>query len=416
MSAFDKVIGYESIKAELIRYCDVLRNPEKYWKLGVKRPSGILLYGEPGIGKTLMAEAFIEESGCKAFVLRKNKPDGSFVDEIRETFKTAASHAPCIVFLDDMDKYANEDMKHRDADEYVSIQSCIDEVRGKCIFVIATVNDKYCLPDSLLRVGRFDKVIEMENPYGDDAVRIIEHYLRQKQVMGNINARDVARILKGRTCAELENAINEAGIYAGYEGRDKIEQKDIIKACMRVVFDYPEGEVCDSPEFERNVAVHEAGHALVSEYFDRGSVSLISVHGRPHSFEGVTITGKGDTFFFKKQKEEEVICKLAGKAATEMVFGIADQGCSLDVSLAFDMVCDMVDDFCCFGFNSFEQREPSGFVLENRDRLSAVEMERCYQKAKKIIAENRGKLDALVEALLKQKTLMSEEIAKIMAA
>ena len=83
MSAFDKVIGYESIKAELIRYCDVLREPEKYWKLGVKRPSGILLYGEPGIGKTLMAEAFIEESGCKAFVLRKNKPDGSFVESAK---------------------------------------------------------------------------------------------------------------------------------------------------------------------------------------------------------------------------------------------------------------------------------------------------------------------------------------------
>ena len=164
MSAFDKVIGYESIKKELIRFCDVLKNPERYRKLGVTIPSGILLEGEPGIGKTLMVNCFIEESGCRSFTIRKGKPNGDFVNEICETFRKAKEEASAIVFLDDMDKFANEDEDHRDAEEYVAVQSCIDECKGSGVFVLATVNTRYCLPDSLIRVGRFDRVIEMLRP------------------------------------------------------------------------------------------------------------------------------------------------------------------------------------------------------------------------------------------------------------
>ena len=164
MSEFDKVIGYEDAKMELKRFCDVLRNPEKYTKLGVTMPSGILLCGEPGLGKTLMARCFIAESGCRVFTLRKEKPNGDFVNQIKETFEKAKTDSPSIVFLDDMDKFANEDDMHRDAEEYVTVQSCIDACKGHGIFTLATVNDKHCLPDSLLRAGRFDKVIEL-NPH-----------------------------------------------------------------------------------------------------------------------------------------------------------------------------------------------------------------------------------------------------------
>ncbi len=123
MSEFDKIIGYEAIKMELRRFCDVLRNPGRYEKLGVKMPSGILLSGEPGLGKTLMAKCFITESGCRVFTLRKEKPNGDFVNEIQNTFEKARAEAPSIVFLDDMDKYANEDKQHKNAEEFVTIQA-----------------------------------------------------------------------------------------------------------------------------------------------------------------------------------------------------------------------------------------------------------------------------------------------------
>ena len=151
MSEFDRIIGYEAIKKELEQISDVLRNPEEYKKLGVKAPRGLMLYGEPGVGKSLMASALIEASGLKAFTCRKDRPDGEFVNRITATFEAARKEAPSIVFLDDMDKFANGDEDHPDAEEYVTVQSCIDESRDKGVFVLATVNDICCLPRSLRR-------------------------------------------------------------------------------------------------------------------------------------------------------------------------------------------------------------------------------------------------------------------------
>ena len=130
MSEFDKIIGYEDIKRELKKLCDVVKNPDRYTKLGVTLPGGILLEGDPGLGKTLMAKCFIAEAGCKAFVIRKEKPNGDFVKEIKEVFEKAKSENSAIVFLDDMDKFANEDDHHPNAEEFVTVQSCIDECKG----------------------------------------------------------------------------------------------------------------------------------------------------------------------------------------------------------------------------------------------------------------------------------------------
>ena len=121
MNSFDKVIGYGAIKAELIRICDVVKYPEKYFRLGVYIPRGVLLFGAPGLGKTLLANCFIEESGRKCFTVRKDKPNGDFVNEIRQVFDKAKAQETAIVFLDDLDKFANEDMDHCDADEYVTL-------------------------------------------------------------------------------------------------------------------------------------------------------------------------------------------------------------------------------------------------------------------------------------------------------
>ena len=152
MSKFDSIIGYSAIKHDLIRIADTLKSRDAYEKLGVSSPRGLLLHGEPGVGKSLMASAVIEESGRNAFTCRKDKPNGDFVNTIKATFDEAAKNAPSIVFLDDMDKFTNGDELHPNAEEYVTVQSCIDEVRGKDVFVIATVNNKRCLPHSLRRL------------------------------------------------------------------------------------------------------------------------------------------------------------------------------------------------------------------------------------------------------------------------
>ena len=131
MNAFDKVIGYSYEKRELEKISDTLKNRETYRKLGVSSPKGLLLFGEPGLGKTLMANCLIEASGRTAYTCRKTEPNGEFIKVIKDTFKRAVENAPAIVFMDDMDKFANDDNRHRDSEEYVTVQSCIDGIRGK---------------------------------------------------------------------------------------------------------------------------------------------------------------------------------------------------------------------------------------------------------------------------------------------
>ena len=412
MSEFDKIIGYADIRAELIRFCDVIKNFEEYNLLGIEIPRGILLYGEPSIGKTILAKSFIKESEVKSFTIRKDKHSREFVKHIRNTFDKAKKEEFAIVFLDDMDKFANEDEYHKDAEEYVVIQSCIDECKDSNVFVLATANNIYCLPNSLMRAGRFDKVIQMTCPSGDDAKKIIKHFLSKKRVLGDID--DISSFLVGHSCAELETVINEAGIYAVFDKRVKIEQKDIIKACRRLIFNAPESvENIDSNILKR-IAVHEAGHAVISEVLEPGSVNLISICGYSNTSGGITSVRKPDDYNFNVvAQENEVIRSLGGKAAIEMIYRTFDPGCIDDLQRAFDLVTTFVDNYCTYGFDAFEGCNSSLYLLENKDRKVAKEMDRYYRKSKQIIAENRGFFDAMVKELLKEKTLTKKQIRSI---
>ena len=414
MSEFDKIIGYADIKDELIRFCDVLKNFDKYKRLGVEIPRGILLYGELGIGKTLLAKSFIKESKIKSFTIRKDKHSREFVNHIRNIFYKAKREEFAIVFLDDIDKFANEDDFHKDAEEYVVVQSCIDECKGSNVFVLATANNIYCLPNSLMRAGRFDKVIQMTCPGGDDAKKIIKHFLSKKRVLGDIDIDDISSFLAGHSCAELEMVINEAGIYAVFDKRAKIEQRDIIKACMRLIFDASESVEYIDSNILKKVAVHESGHAVISEILEPGSVNLVSICGYSNNSGGITSVRKPDDYNFNVvAQENEVIRSLGGKAATEMIYGTFDLGCIDDLQRALDLVTTFVDNYCAYGFDAFEGCNPSQYLLESKDRKVAKEMDRYYRKSKQIIAENRGFFDAMVQELLKEKTLTKKQIRSI---
>ena len=208
MSAFDKIIGYSSLKKELMQISDTLKNREFYDKLGVSAPRGLLLHGEPGVGKSLMASAIIEDSGRPVFCCRKDCPNGDFIKKIKATFDKATQSAPSIVYLDDMDKFANGDEQRPDAEEYVTVQSCIDEIKDKQLFVLATVNNTRCLPESLCRAGRFDRTIEVKAPRGEDALKIITYYLKSKRFVDEVDPSVIAKIMEGHSCADLETVIN----------------------------------------------------------------------------------------------------------------------------------------------------------------------------------------------------------------
>lgn len=428
MNAFDKIIGYASIKKELQQISDTLKNRDSYDKLGVKAPRGLLLHGEPGVGKSLMASAVIEESGRKVFTCRKDKPNGDFVKQIKTTFEDAVKNAPSIVYIDDMDKFANGDDRHPDAEEYVTVQSCIDEAKDKEVFVLATVNNMRCLPRSLYRAGRFDRIIKVSAPHGKDAEQIIEHYLKTKKFVDEIDSKTIARIIDGRSCAELETVINEAGLYAGYERAESITIDHFMRACLHTVFDMPfqnddDGEddedyyisLSDSDNIYSQIVYHEAGHAVVSEVLCPESVTLIYAaktngNGRGGFTNYYNDNSKTPLYWNKSR----IIGSLGGMAALEQKFGIQDVGCDRDLDQAFDGTRDLIVNTCVCGFHLHTAGyHDSQRLMSEQEQAVVTEVEKFYRKAKEILSLNREFFEKLAGTLSEKGLLSAIDIQKI---
>jgi len=425
MSKFDMIIGYAAVKKELCQIADILRNRDAYDKLGVSTPRGLLLHGEPGVGKSLMASAVIEESGRPAFICRKAKPDGDFIKEIKATFDKAVAEAPSIVYLDDMDKFANGDERHPDAEEYVTVQSCIDETKGKEVFILATANNLRCLPRSLYRVGRFDRTIKIDTPHGQDAIEIITRYLSTKKVVENVDAKTIARIMNGRSCAELETVINEAGLYAGYERAESITMEHFMEACMRTVFnvsatleDYDDDDVytrlSDSDNVIAQIVYHETGHAVVSEILCPESVSLVSAYNSGGARGGFINYYNDETCAPLYWAKSRIIGALGGMAAIEQKYGIFDLGCERDLENAFDRTKELVVNNCISGFhlhcNGYEDSE---HLKAEQEQAVSAEIEKFYRKAKEIISLNHDFFEKIAAALAEKKLLSAVDIQKI---
>lgn len=412
MSAFDKVIGYETIKSELLQICDMIHNREIYEELGAKLPQGILLYGDPGLGKTLMAKSFIEESGLNAYIVRRNKGNDDFIGDITDTFQKAKENAPCIIFLDDMDKFANEDSNHRDAEEYVAVQSGIDEVKNCDVFVLATANEIWKLPNSLVRSGRFDRKIEVQCPTDKDANEIIAHYLSNKKVSESVNMDDLSKMISYSSCAELETILNEAAINAAYERKHSIEMNDLVKSVLRMQYDSPDNYTKTSAEDMRKTALHEAGHLVVSEVLCPGSVGLASLRSTGRNSTGGFIHRCKEI----SQKHHHVLISLAGKAAVELYYlDSCANGCHNDIDRAFNIIRDDISEDAALGFGMIDvstDRFPA--TTENykarNEAVTHAELERYMLKTRNILLKNKDFLEKATEALIEKETLLYSDI------
>ena len=415
MNNFDKVIGYETIKTELLQICDMIHNREVYENLGAKLPCGVLLYGAPGLGKTLMANCLIEECGLKAYTIRRNKETNSFVEEITDTFRKAKENAPSVIFLDDMDKFANEDEGHRDAEEYVAVQSGIDEVRGFDVFVLATVNDKRKLPGSLIRSGRFDRKIEMHRPTQKDATAIIAHYLKSKKIDDDINMEDVSMMISYSSCAELETILNEAAIIAAFERRTKITMNDIVSAVLRKEYNSFDNHTEPSEEDLRKIALHEAGHLVVCEVLCEGSVGLASIRKTEYNSIGGFIHKCKDF----RRDSYDILVSLAGKAAVELYYSDTPaEGCWPDIHRAAEQLNNEISSrgACGLGLidiTTFDNSDASEDFKSKNEAVTYAELERYMLKARSIILKNREFLEKVTEALLEKETLLYSDIKKL---
>jgi len=416
MSAFEKVIGYENIKLKLSRVCDYLKNPEKYEALGGKKIQNLMFIGEPGVGKTLMANCVIEETGLKSFFLKKDKKNVNFVKKIKSTFKEAKEYGRCIIVLDDLDRMANADRKHRNADEFIVVQSCIDEVKESGVFVIATVNNHTVLPASLTRTGRFDMTIRVPAPNVEDAKSILKYYIKDKKCAKDVDPEEIATLLQGTSCAALESILNEAGIYAVFDGRKKIEMDDIMKAFLKSDYQMDDSLNAQEGIYLLETAYHEAGHCVMQEIQNPGSVVFVTILENLNGAAGMTkLLRNMRTHYRLEEKDKEIRVALAGILATEIQFGKKDIGGTSDLFKAFKMVKSKIGNSYNYGLQNVVDKVEriSDTHLHRIENLAQSEVNKYMDETRVMLKENFEFVTKVVDALMTNKVLRAKDIQAI---
>ncbi len=413
---FQNIIGYENTKKTLERLVDVLNHPEKYRDLGSNIPHGLLLYGPPGLGKTTISKELLKYVKRETFIIRKIKSDGNFIDYMNEIFEKAKKNQPSIILLDDIDKFS-ESNNHGNKEEFVAVQSFIDDIKYEDIFVIATANNRFLLPSSLLRSGRFDYQIELDYPDEDESKKLIQYYLKNKKIDDDVNIQNLSYILSCTSCADLEKVCNQAGIYAGYKNKDKIGNDELLQAALELSYDTTIEEQEKEDRYALNVAYHEAGHALIGEYLEPGSVTFITIMKTDGDKRGFTKYHNNEYYFDDIQfMKNRLMTVLGGKAATEIIYHTCDTGANSDLHRAYDLATRFVDNYCMLGFDSWIRNveEQSEKVKQAKDEHINHIIQEYYNKAKEILIRNKDSLDQLAHQLKTKKILFYEEIQEIL--
>ena len=402
MNYFEEIIGYENIKYELNRIIDYLNNKEKYDKIGARKPDNVILYGEPGLGKTKTAKLFINALNRSKYIINKNKTNGEFLEYLKKTINDASKNAPSVILFDDLDKYSNNDDAHTYTDEFILIQSLMDENSDKDIYYIATANDMLKLPKSLLRTKRLGLELEFNSPTLEDSKKIIKHYLENKKICQEIDYDLLSKMLVDKSCADLENIMNEAAINAAYDNREKISMQDIVKAILKELYSAPASFESKTQKQLQTIAIHEAGHVVIQEYLEPGSTNFVSIEDNIGGITNVCINS--DYWSDITYMENRVLSILGGKAATEIVFNKTDVGVNMDMTRARQIVKRFYDDYCMKGF------------LTDQDEKKEIcnKLNEYYIKAKEIIFNNKDKVYNIANELLAKKTLLNKEIKEIL--
>lgn len=416
MTTFKDIIGYKKEKEELMYICDMMKNVKKYKDKNIHIPKALLLYGEPGTGKTTMAKALINESGRKCFNCRKNKSNGDFVDEIRKTFEEAKKNEPSIILLDDMDKFAEDNLEmNANKEEFATIQTCMEDLGDLDVFIIATANDIDFLPNSLLRAGRFGRKMKIDIPDFKSTEELIKHFLKTNNIKCELNSNVLTNILYKKSCASIKEVINEANIYSIYRNKKKITKDELIPAILKI----SSGEIEKEVDLDKRkiVAMHEAGHAVVALAYGK-IVSLITIR-RYGDCGGITYIRSKEEDVETYDTETELSISLAGKASTEMNEDkYIDYGAEKDIEEAVKICKKDIEKRLYLGFDygydyyKYENMQAYSRLDSITDKIYET-IEKAYKNAKDIIKANDELFQVLTWKLLENGTLLYDDIYEI---
>ena len=431
---FDDVAGLEEEKGELKEIVEFLKEPEKFTKMGARIPKGVLLYGKPGTGKTLIAKAiageadvpFISMSGSEFIEMFA----GLGASRVRKLFDKARKLAPCIVFIDEIDAIGSRRTSNSGAESEnnQTLNQLLVEMDGfgseETIIVLAATNRPEMLDKALLRPGRFDRQITIPTPDLKGRLEILKIHSKDKRISEDVNLESIAEDTAGFTGAELENILNEAAIIATKNKHEEIENDDIEEAVKKVTVGLEKKDRIISDKDKKLTAYHEAGHAVVSRYLPtQTNVKEVSIIPRGVA-GGYTMykTNEDKYYISKTEMQEKLIALLGGRAAEKLVLDDISTGASNDIEVATQIARDMVTKYGMsdkLGPIDFQGKEPYEIQMfgENiGDRIGQevkLLIDTAYNDAQILLREHRDKLDEIAETLLRKEKINEQEFNRI---
>jgi cell division protease FtsH len=436
---FANVAGLKEEKEELEEIVDFLRAPKKY-RLGARIPKGVLLVGPPGTGKTLLAKAIAGEAGVPFFSISGSDFVEMFVgvgaSRVRDLFEEAKKNAPCIVFIDEIDAVARRrgtGMGGGHDEREQTLNQMLVEMDGfgvnEGIIVMAATNRVDILDPAIMRPGRFDRKVHVGRPDVGGREEILSVHAKNKPLGDDVDLKQIAQTTAGFTGADLENLLNEAAIIAAKEDRAYITQTDIKKAFVKVGIGAEKKSRVISEKEKRITAFHESGHAILFHLLpDVGPVYSVSIIPTGAGAAGYTmpLPERDDMFNTKGKMLQDIIVSLGGRVAEELVFDDITTGASQDIKQATRMAKDMVtkygmseniglicydndDDEVFIGRDLAHTRGYGEGVATTIDLEVKRIIDECYEKAKQMIAEHRGVLDACANLLLEKEKINQQE-------
>ena len=440
---FSDVAGEDEAKEALAEVVDYLHNPGKYREVGAAMPKGILLVGPPGTGKTMLAKAVAGEANVPFFSMSGSEFVEMFVGmgaaKVRDLFKQAKAKTPCIVFIDEIDaigkkrdnQIGGNDEREQTLNQLLTEMDGFEENSG--VMLLAATNRPDSLDPALTRPGRFDRRVPVELPDLKGREEILKVHARKIKYTDDVDFNKIARMASGASGAELANIVNEAALRAVRTGRGAANEADFEESIETVIAGYQKKNAILTDAEKKVVAYHEVGHALVAaKQTNSAPVQKITIVPRTSGALGYTMqVEEGNHYLMSREELENRIATFTGgRAAEELVFGLVTTGASNDIEQATKIARAMITQYGMsdeFGMTAME-------TVQNRylggdsslscspetqtaiDRAVSKLIETQHAKAKKILSDNRAKLDEIAGTLYERESITGEEFMRILNA
>ena len=443
LKTFKDVAGVKEAKEELLEIVEFLRDPKKFANMGAKIPKGVLLMGGPGTGKTLLAKAVAGEANVQFFHMSGSEFVEMFVgvgaSRVRDLFNKAKKIAPAIVFIDEIDavgrrRGAGLGGGHDEREQ--TLNQILVEMDGfepnSGVIVMAATNRPDVLDPALLRPGRFDRRVTLDMPDIKDREEILEIHAKGKPLDKDVSIRKVAERTPGFSGADLESLLNEAAILAVRRDKKKVDEKEVLESIEKVLLGPERKSRVITDKDKKMTAYHEAGHAVVGHFLKNcDPVRKVSIISRG-SAGGYTLNMPTEDKHYKtlSQFKDDLAMTLGGYVIEQMIFGDLSTGPSSDLQKATQVARDMVtrygmsklgprtfgkhEDMIFLGRDIHENRDYSDKTAEEIDKEIISLIEEAKIRAKKVLEENKDKMEKMVKVLMEKETIEQEDIEKVL--